>query len=89
MVPRPCGQEASCGQRFWVVRRKDVAGDIKGCVELLREVAQYRAEGDSVPLGDSLAGVVPANTGGMGALAPSAPQILADDYWYIYKVLLR
>jgi hypothetical protein len=68
---------------------KDAAGDIKGCVELLRDVAQYRAEGDTVPLGDSLAGVVPANSGGMGALAPSAPQILADDYWYIYKVLLR
>jgi hypothetical protein len=69
--------------------RKDLAGDIKGSVELLREVAQYRAEGDTVPLGDSLAGVIPANTGGVGALAPSAPQILADDYWNIYQVLLR
>jgi hypothetical protein len=72
-----------------VKSRKDIAGDIKGCVELLREVAQYRAEGDTVPLGDSLAGVTPANTGGMAAIAPSAPQILADDYWYIYQVLLR
>lgn len=69
--------------------RKDIAGDIKGSVELLREVAQYRAEGDTVPLGDSLAGIVPPNTGGAGALAPSAPQILADDYWQIYQVLLR
>jgi hypothetical protein len=72
-----------------VKSRKDIAGDIKGCVELLREAAQYRAEGDTVPLGDSLAGVIPANTGGVAALAPSAPQILADDYWYIYQVLLR
>jgi hypothetical protein len=72
-----------------VKSRKDVAGDIRGCVELLREVAQYRAEGDTVPLGDSLAGVIPANTGGVAALAPSAPQILADDYWQIYQVLLR
>ena len=52
-----------------VVRsRKDLAGDIRGAVESLREVAQYRAEGDTVPLGDSLAGVVPANPGGAGAL---------------------
>ncbi len=72
-----------------VKSRKDIAGDIKGCVELLREVAQYRAEGDTVPLGDSLAGVIPGNSGGVAALAPSAPQILADDYWQIYQVLLR
>jgi hypothetical protein len=81
--------EAITGALAAIKSRKDAAGDIKGCVELLREAAQYRAEGDTVPLGDSLAGVVPANSGGMGALAPSAPQILADDYWYIYKVLLR
>jgi hypothetical protein len=72
-----------------VKSRKDIAGDIKGCVELLREAAQYRADGDTVPLGDSLAGVILANTGGAAALAPSAPQILADDYWNIYQVLLR
>jgi hypothetical protein len=72
-----------------VKSRKEIAGDIKECVEQLREIAQYRAEGDTVPLGDSLAGVVPANTGGAAALAPSAAQILADDYWQIYQVLLR
>ena len=72
-----------------VKSRKEIAGDIKECVESLREIAQYRAEGDTVPLGDSLAGVVPSNTGGAAALAPSAPQILADDYWQIYQVLLR
>lgn len=72
-----------------VTSRKEMAGQIKGCVELLREVAQYRADGDTVPLADSLAGVVPATTSGQGALALSGPQVLADDYWHIYQVLLR
>lgn len=77
-------------QALTVVKsRKDIAGEIKSCVELLREVAQYRTEADAVPLTDSLAGVVPANTGGRAVLALSGPQVLADDYWHIYQVLLR
>lgn len=72
-----------------VKSRGEMAGEIKRCVELLREVAQYRADGDTVPLADSLAGVVPASASGQGALALSGPQILADDYWHIYEVLLR
>lgn len=72
-----------------VKSRKDIAGDIKDCVESLREAAQYRAEGDTVPLADSLAGIVPGNTGGRAVLALSGPQVLADDYWHIYQVLLR
>jgi len=72
-----------------VKSRKDIAADIKGCVELLRDVAEYRAEADTVPLADSLAGVVPPNTGGRAVLALSGPQVLADDYWHIYQVLLR
>jgi hypothetical protein len=69
--------------------RKDLAAEIKGCVEQLREVAQFRATGDTVPLGESLASVVPANPEGRAMLSLSGPQILADDYWHIYKVLLR
>jgi hypothetical protein len=72
-----------------VKSRSEMAGEIKSCVEQLREVAQYRADGDTVPLADSLAGVVPATTSGQGALALSGPQVLADDYWHIYQVLLR
>ncbi|HJS21813.1 MAG TPA: hypothetical protein VJ764_04085 [Steroidobacteraceae bacterium] len=91
------GSRAECealmdaiGEALGLVRsRRDIAGDIKECVEQLRAIAQYRAEGDTVPLGDSLAGVMPSNTDGAAALAPSAPQILADDYWQIYQVLLR
>jgi septal ring factor EnvC (AmiA/AmiB activator) len=72
-----------------VKQRKDVAGDIKVCVELLREHSQYRSPGDTIPLADSLGAVIPPNTSGKAMLALSAPQVLADDYWNIYRVLLR
>lgn len=69
--------------------RKDLAAEIKGCVDQLREVAQYRAASDTVPLGETLASVVPASPDGRAMLSLSGPQILADDYWHIYKVLMR
>lgn len=72
-----------------VKSRRDVAGEIKGCVDMLRQAAQYRSQGDAVPLAESLAAVIPPNPGGRAILALSAPQVLADDYWNIYRVLLR
>lgn len=69
--------------------RKDLAGEIKSCVDQLREVAQYRAAGDTVPLGETLGSVAPASPDGRAMLSLSGPQVLADDYWHIYKVLLR
>ncbi len=69
--------------------RKDLAGEIKNCVEKLREVAQYRTPGDAVPLGETLGGVAPSSPDGRAILTLSAAQILADDYWHIYRVLLR
>lgn len=69
--------------------RKDLAAEIKSCVDQLREVAQYRAATDTVPLGETLASVAPASPDGRAILSLSGPQILADDYWNIYKVLLR
>lgn len=73
-----------------VKARKDAAPLIKASVDALREVARYRSDLDTVPLTDALAGVTPALAeGAKNSMALSAPQILADDYWYIYKVLLR
>ena len=34
-------------------------------------------------------GKITANTSGKAMLALSAPQVLADDYWNIYRVMLR
>ena len=72
-----------------VKTRAGFAGQIKTCVEMLKEAAQYRSASDSVPLADALAGVAPTSEDGRPMLALSAPQILADDYWNIYRVLLR
>lgn len=81
---------AAIAEALAVVKsRKDIAADVKDCVEQLRDVAQYRAEADTVPLAESLAGIVPATTEGGAVLALSGPQVLADDYWHIYQVLLR
>ncbi|HEU4531023.1 MAG TPA: hypothetical protein VFR59_07550 [Steroidobacteraceae bacterium] len=69
--------------------RKDLAAEIKVCVDQLREAAQYRSANDAVPLGETLGAVLPSSPDGRAVLTLSAPQILADDYWNIYKVLLR
>ncbi len=69
--------------------RKDAAVQIKSTVDLLREAARYRTDHETVPLADTLAGVVPPTVEGGKAHSLSAPEILADDYWYVYKVLLR
>jgi hypothetical protein len=69
--------------------RKDAATQIKTLVEQLREAARYRTDIDTVPLADTLAGVTPLTPEGRKAQVLSAPEILADDYWYVYKVLLR
>ena len=72
-----------------VKSRTGFAPQIKTCVEQLKQVGQYRSDSDSVPIADTLAGIVPLAPDGKTMLALSAPQILADDYWSIYRVLLR
>ncbi len=69
--------------------RKEAAAQIKASVEQLRDVARYRSDIDTVPLTDTLAGVVAQSPDGSRTMSLSAPEILADDYWYVYKVLLR
>jgi hypothetical protein len=72
-----------------VKSRKELASEIKGSVDAMRAAAQYRSPGDTIPLAESLAAVVPPNPSGRAMLAVSAPEILADDYWNVYGVLLR
>src|SRR5690606_9408509 len=57
--------------------RKEFAGLIKSTVDRLREAARYRSEMDTVPLADTLGGIVTLEDG--RALGLTAPQILADD----------
>jgi len=56
-----------------------VLTEIKNRADLLRRHARYRAEADSVPEPASLA----------GGEAGGATEVLLEDCWEIYRVLLR
>jgi hypothetical protein len=60
--------------RLTLQSRNNLTPDIKVRSERLRDLAKYRATTDTVPTADSLA---------------SASQVLGDDLWEIYRVLLR
>jgi hypothetical protein len=57
--------------------RANLMPEIKQRSERLRELAKYRAAGDTVPTAESLAAVMDGS------------QVLSDDLWEIYRVLLR
>ena len=67
-----------------VKRQKDLAPHIRARTELLRTTVRYRQEADSVPEPNSL----PAVDSGSGVSARE-PNVLSDDYWNVYKVLLQ
>jgi hypothetical protein len=59
--------------------------------ERLQRVARYRTVNDSAPLTDSLAlseGDVLANAA-LGSAAARLPNVLADDIWDLFRILLR
>ena len=57
-----------------IERMEDDVADIKARTERLRSTASYRSDGDTVPLQDTL---------------QSAASVLLEEYWDVYKVLLR
>ena len=65
--------------RAQLEQRGDVLTEIRSRAEALRRVGRYRAESDSVPEPASLA------EDGTGAAA----EVLSEDCWEIYRVLLR
>jgi len=65
--------------RVLLEQRGDVLGEIRTRADALRRMARYRADSDSVPEPASLAeGDVSSST-----------QVLVEDCWEIYRVLLR
>jgi hypothetical protein len=58
-------------------QRSNLSQEIKLLCERLREQAKYRNAIDTVPTPDSVTG------------APATTQVLAEDLWEIYRVLLR
>jgi hypothetical protein len=72
--------------------RAGLAEEIRARTERLKTVARYRAAGDSAPLVDSLAfseGDV-LTSGALGAVAAARlPNVLAEDTWDLFRILLR
>jgi hypothetical protein len=71
--------------------RASVAQEVKQRSERLRQVARYRAATDAAPTAESLAfseGDVLGGTPG-GLAAARMPNVLAEDTWDLYGVLLR
>jgi hypothetical protein len=65
--------------RLLLEQRSDVPAEVRARSDALRKLAQYRGEEDSVPEPASLA---PHASG-------AAAQVLSEDCWEIYRVLLR
>jgi hypothetical protein len=72
-----------------VGRQRDWAPEIKARVDRLRQQAEYRGDNDTVPQSEStMIGPLPRAAGQPDSSA-SEINVLADDYWEIYRVLLR
>ena len=67
-----------------VTAQKQVNASVKLRLERLRAICDYRNPADTVPTADSLT----AN-GGAGRPATPGWNVLAEDYWDVYSVLLR
>jgi hypothetical protein len=61
------------------------------CTERLKRVARYRNAQDSTPQADSLAfseGDI-LEAGPLGQVAGKIPNVLAEDTWDLFRILLR
>jgi hypothetical protein len=65
--------------------QKEDAAEIRTRTELLRSVVTYRHSQDAVPDPATLPSAFPGRSG----VSIREPNVLADDYWDVYRVLLR
>ena len=74
-----------------IAERAGIAEEIRGRSERLKRVARYRNNNDGSPQSDSLAfseGDV-MDSPALGADAARVPNVLAEDTWDLFRVLLR
>jgi hypothetical protein len=72
-----------------IAERGGLSAEVRARVERLKRVARYRAAADSAPQVDSLA-LAEADLLDAGATAAaSLPNVLADDTWDLFRILLR
>jgi hypothetical protein len=74
-----------------VAAQKQVTVALKAKLDRLRATSEYRNNADTVPTADSLAAAAPEAELGKAAKSPSAAtwNVLAEDYWDLYTLLLR
>jgi hypothetical protein len=73
-----------------VTRQREWAPEIKLRVDRLRQQVEYRGENETVPLAETtmIGGLMPRMPGQEPTTVPDV-NVLADDYWEVYRVLLR
>jgi hypothetical protein len=71
--------------------RTNIAHEVKERAERLRRVARFRNANETVPLTESIALEEPAVVGAASATAAAGklPNVLAEDTWDLFRVLLR
>jgi hypothetical protein len=74
-----------------IANQKQISAPLKAKLERLRATCEYRNNADTVPTADSLAPAAVEAELGAAAKPPSAPtwNVLAEDYWDLFTVLLR
>ena len=75
-----------------VANQKQITAALKAKLERLRATCEYRNNADTVPTADSLAPAAAASNRprqDREAAAPAAWNVLAEDYWDLYTLLLR
>jgi hypothetical protein len=74
-----------------VANQKQVGGTVKLKLERLRGSCEYRNSADTVPTADSLVSMSPEPEGARPVKAAGAAgwNVLAEDYWDLYTLLLR
>lgn len=74
-----------------VVNQKQITAALKAKIDRLRGCCQYRNNADTVPSADSIAANSVEAELGKAAISPAAPawNVLAEDYWDLYTLLLR
>jgi hypothetical protein len=72
-----------------VVNQRQMTGAVKAKLERLRSTCDYRNAADTVPTADSLSAQAGDVDVDKPRPAPAAWNVLAEDYWDLYTLLLR
>jgi len=77
--------------RTLVQSRTNIAQEVKARSERIRQIARYRGAPDTAPMSDSLAftegDIMDAEA--TGASAARMPNVLSEDTWDLFRILLR